>query len=456
MSTVQSQLVQPMTRCIDRNGNRGRLRRPARQRTWSGRGGALCARAGSLELHEHERGGDRRRVALLAAPVALFLNVARTLDDVGQHPGELVPSLLVECERRAAEVNVRTVETAFGRGASKVTRDVADRRIGERTAQRGRQLLPVVIADQRWLERFVVVLDRSASRLGADQLDHLEVRKESHVVADVAKRLVELFRDLARTRDLLVEQREHPHSQGMRERLHDALVDGRLFGWRHASYATRDAGRGVGRMRTLTVNPAEAMHFLHRDGGRWRAATNLNGSSHAADAPSSARSAPRAASRARSMPASSTSRWVTARTRSGPTGSIPTPSRSSAAQNAGASGTPKMTMFVSTVAGSIATPGMPARPSARRRARAWSSARRSTCWSSAYRPAAATMPDWRIAPPSICFHRHASAMSSDEPARHAPTGAPRPFVKSSHAVSKSPAHVAASTPLATTAFISRA
>src|SRR3954452_23616596 len=144
MSTVHSQLVPPMTRCIDLNGNRRRPG-PARQRRWSGGGGALCPRAGSLELHEHECGGDRRRLALLAALDALFLNVARTLDDAGQHAGELVPSLLVEVERGAAEVNVRTVEAAFGRGAAKVTRDVADRRIGERTPQSGGQLLPIVI-----------------------------------------------------------------------------------------------------------------------------------------------------------------------------------------------------------------------------------------------------------------------------------------------------------------------
>src|SRR3954452_17414283 len=259
MSTVQSQLVQPMTRCIDRNGNRGRLPRPARQRTWSGGGGALCPRAGSLELHEHERGGDRRRVALLAALVALFLNVARTLDDVGQHPGELVPALLVECERGAAEVNVRTVETAFGRGASKVTRDVADRRIGERTAQSGGQLLPVVIADQRWLERFVVVLDRSASRLGAHQLDHLEVRKESHVVLTLpsgssSSSAISLGLETFWLSRVSIRTRKGCESAFM---MRWSMAGSLAGGMRQTRPG--NAGRGVGRMRTLTVNPAEAM-----------------------------------------------------------------------------------------------------------------------------------------------------------------------------------------------------
>src|SRR3954470_15251894 len=378
MSTVRSQFLSPMTLSMracahDRDGLCGR---PSRRS--SGCGGALAARGGGLELHEHERSRDRRAVALLLALVALLLDDPCPLDHVRQHAGELVPSLLVKGQRRPAEVNVGTVEATLGRCAAQVAGDVAKGGIRQRTPQRDRKLGPIVVADQRRLERLVVMLDRSAARLGPNQLDHLEVREEPHVVADVAQWLVELLGDLAGTRDPLVEQGEHPYSQRMRERLHDALVDGSLFGWRHASHATRDAGRGVGRIGTLTVNPAEAMHFFHPRRPRWRVGTNLNDSSQAADAPSSARSAPPAACSARSIPASSTSRCVTARTRSGPTGSIPTPSRSSAAQNAGASGTPKMTMLVSTVAGSMSTPGSAARPSASRRARAWSSARRST------------------------------------------------------------------------------
>ena len=42
--------------------------------------------------------------------------------------------------------------------------------------------------------------------------------------------------------------------------------------------------------------------------------------------------------------------------------------------------------------------------------------------------AAAITPDWRIEPPIICLWRHDSLMKSLEPARVAPTGAPRPFV----------------------------
>ena len=76
-------------------------------------------------------------------------------------------------------------------------------------------------------------------------------------------------------------------------------------------------------------------------------------------------------------------RCVTARTRVALKCPTETSRCASAAVNAGASGTSKATMLVSTVAGSIVTPGSAARPSASRRARAWSSASRSTWWSSA-------------------------------------------------------------------------
>src|SRR3712207_9519148 len=65
---------------------------------------------------------------------------------------------------------------------------------------------PVLRRDVRALDRAVVVLDRAAARLGAHQLDHREVGEGAHVVADVADRLVELARELARAGDALVQK----------------------------------------------------------------------------------------------------------------------------------------------------------------------------------------------------------------------------------------------------------
>src|SRR5215468_1939819 len=66
------------------------------------------------------------------------------------------------------------------------------------------------------------------------------------------------------------------------------------------------------------------------------------------------------------------------------------------------------------------------------------------------------IPACRIAPPICCLQRQASVMKSREPAMAAPTGAPRPLVKSIHVVSKGSAHCRAAMPEATTAFMSRA
>ena len=81
-------------------------------------------------------------LSALAPLVALLLDVARTIEHLCQHADELVPALLVERERRAADVHVRPVEPALGRGAAEVTGDVAECRVRQRPPQRRRELLP--------------------------------------------------------------------------------------------------------------------------------------------------------------------------------------------------------------------------------------------------------------------------------------------------------------------------
>src|SRR3954470_3552896 len=122
MSTVRSQAVTPMSLCIDGvAARRGHGRGRAGDFRWSVAGSGPCAaRAGALELHEHESGRDRVAVRALAALVALLLDASRAFEHVGQHAGQLVPALLVECQCGAAEVNVGAVEATRRRGAAKV------------------------------------------------------------------------------------------------------------------------------------------------------------------------------------------------------------------------------------------------------------------------------------------------------------------------------------------------
>ena len=66
------------------------------------------------------------------------------------------------------------------------------------------------------------------------------------------------------------------------------------------------------------------------------------------------------------------------------------------------------------------------------------------------------MPAWRMAPPRRCFQRQAWPMKSREPHSTAPSGAPRPLVKSSQTESKPATISAGGMAAATQAFISRA
>ena len=146
-----------------------------------------------------------------------------------------------------------------------------------------------------------------------------------------------------------------------------------------------------------------------------------------------------------STPARSTSRWVTARTVRGPSAPIRTPAALERRDERGrVADAEHDDVGLHARPASSATPSISARPSASARASAWSSASRSTWWSSAYSAPAATIPAWRIAPPSICLSRHASSISSREPGQAARRPARRgPCEKSSHAVSNPRVHSSA-------------
>ena len=166
------------------------------------------------------------------------------------------------------------------------------------------------------------------------------------------------------------------------------------------------------------------------------------------------------------MSSASTSLCVTQRIDAGPIACSLTfraaqPATSSPAAAAAAAAPPgrstaTMTMLVCTLAGSTRRPGSRARPSASRRAFAWSSASRSTIRSSATRPAAARTPAWRMPPPSILRTRRARAMNSAGPQTTEPTGAPRPFETQKVTESTSRAKSRAGRPSATAALKSRA
>ena len=176
--------------------------------------------------------------------------------------------------------------------------------------------------------------------------------------------------------------------------------------------------------------------------------------------PRSSAEQPRAATAsALSTPARSTSRWVTARIRPGPIcGHLDAALGKRAATTPAGSSTSKITMLVSTVAGSIVAPGIAARPSASTpRVRVVLrqpldvvvervEARRGHDAGLAHRAA-----HHLLEAPRLVDQLRASRRGT------APTGAPRPFVKSSQAVVEArPRSRRRARPTATTAFISRA
>src|SRR5581483_5500857 len=160
-----------------------------------------------------------------------------------------------------------------------------------------------------------------------------------------------------------------------------------------------------------------------------------------------------------SMSSSEMSTWVTIRTFPD-TSVAPTPC-SSSRRTASRGRIPTAsvstyTMFVSTAEESIAPGKTSPMPSARRRARAWSSWRRFGPSSKAMSPAAAMIPACRHAPPNRILSRLASRMSAAGPHTSEPIGAPRPLDTQNIIVSASRVHSVTSQPAATAALKIRA
>jgi hypothetical protein len=84
------------------------------------------------------------------------------------------------------------------------------------------------------------VLDRPASRLGARQLDQADPGEESHVVADVAQRGVDLVGDLAGARNTVLEEAQDLDAKRVGEALDKPrIVD--LSDRLHADREVREA-----------------------------------------------------------------------------------------------------------------------------------------------------------------------------------------------------------------------
>src|SRR3954453_20575997 len=137
MSTVRSPCFPPMSLCNDSVPG-GRSVPPQRDGGVSlGAARALAgARAAALELHEHERGGDRRPVRPFHPLVALLLEAAGAVHHVGEDLRQLIPRLLVERQRDATDMDVLAVEAAFLGRAFELTRDLTQSGVGYRWSHR--------------------------------------------------------------------------------------------------------------------------------------------------------------------------------------------------------------------------------------------------------------------------------------------------------------------------------
>src|SRR4249919_2585139 len=140
--------------------------------------------------------------------------VCRFLTDLDQpcerrekQDGDILDSLPVEAHARATGVALdEFVERAGLQGLDKICEVVAESNGGNAASQQFRERLPLRVADKAALSGPVEVLDPRLAGRHTNQLDRASILEELDVMADPLQGLVELFRQLARTRDFFIER----------------------------------------------------------------------------------------------------------------------------------------------------------------------------------------------------------------------------------------------------------
>ena len=127
-------------------------------------------------------------------------------------------------------------------------------------AGRGRDLLPVGVAEEGALGGTVEVLDGTATGLGFDQFDAVVFEQRLDVVADVAERLAEFLGELVGARDPFLQGREDANAQRVGERLRELLGDA-LWGRSGLSQRGCLRSRFVGGGRGLAQAKTGVLHL---------------------------------------------------------------------------------------------------------------------------------------------------------------------------------------------------
>ena len=113
------------------------------------------------------------------------------------------------------------LESARHRGCVDVGADLLQRPLDRGSLDHRRGRAPNLVGDPRAGARRVVVLDRAATGNALHRLDEAKRNQAPDVIADHAERSVEFRRELAGTGDALLQCREDPRPQWMRERLRE-------------------------------------------------------------------------------------------------------------------------------------------------------------------------------------------------------------------------------------------
>ena len=119
--------------------------------------------------------------------------------------GRLLPAFMRQAHARARQMHLGPVKATLGRGGGDLLANLSDLAAEVPSLHNLRELLPSRICDRRAHVRGVVVLDRAADLPAPYQADEFRGHELAHVVARVRKARSQLGRQLAGTRDPVVQ-----------------------------------------------------------------------------------------------------------------------------------------------------------------------------------------------------------------------------------------------------------
>ena len=155
----------------------------------------------------------------LHPPTTLPLNPLNLRQPPLSRPSKLRPTPLIKLQRRPGRMRISTIKPAPRSTLTRILPRLSQHRGHQHLLGHRRRLTPRRITRTRMLTRRIHMLGRAPTLMRRDHLDQTKLLQSTNVISDRPQRRLKMHRQLHRTRLALLQQRQDPDPQRMRQRL---------------------------------------------------------------------------------------------------------------------------------------------------------------------------------------------------------------------------------------------